>query len=94
MSSGRIDVLPQHRSRHRLAGGVRHRAVPGGDGHQRRGLALAPADQSAGTDAHQQGVLAAVADITDLGHREVEEINGFDFHREYSLLLPIYQNQT
>ena len=33
---------------------------------------------NAATD--QQHVLAAVPDVEDLGHREVEEIDGFDFH--------------
>ena len=46
---GIVDRAVQHRSANRPAGAVRHRAYEGGDGHERRGLALAPADMAAGS---------------------------------------------
>ena len=72
--------LAQHRVRDRAAHAVRLRADERGDRRQRRRLAFAPPDVSARRDAHQQGVLASVRLIGDLGHRQIEEIDGFDLH--------------
>jgi hypothetical protein len=35
---------------------------------------------AAGSNPDKQCILAAVADIKDLGHRKIEEIDGFYFH--------------
>ena len=70
----------QHRGADRPADAVRHRADEGRDGRQRRGLAFAPADMPAGRDAHEQRILAAVGLGRDLRHRQIEEIDRFDFH--------------
>ncbi len=51
---------------------------------QRRRLALPPPDMPAGSDPHQQRILAAVRLVGDLGHREIEEIDGFDVHERQS----------
>lgn len=54
---------------HRFASEMRTRTHPRGDRRQRRGIALAPALEAAGEHVHQQGVLAAVADVQYIGHR-------------------------
>ena len=75
-----VELLPQHGRAHGFAGAVRHRAIPTGNGNQRRGLALAPADVTVRLDAHQQRILAAVTNVADLGEREIEKIHRTDFH--------------
>ena len=75
-----VERLPEHRVAHRLAGAVRHGADEAGDGDQRRGLALAPADVRPGLQPDQQQILAAVADVEHLRHRQVVEIDRLDPH--------------
>jgi hypothetical protein len=78
-----IDPLPEHRRGHRLAGRVRHRAAPGGDRRQRRGLAFAPADEAGvGGHADQERILAAVADVVHDRHRKIEKVDRLDLHAE------------
>src|SRR5215469_18194740 len=76
-----VERLPQHRVEHRLASAMRARTNRRRDRDERRGLALAPADMAAGGDADEQRILAAVALERDLGHREIEEVDGIDLHR-------------
>jgi len=76
-----VQALTEHRVAHRLAGAVGHRADEGGDRGQGRRLALPPADVPPGRDPDQQQILAAVADVEDLGHRAGEEIDRLDLHR-------------
>ena len=73
-----LERLADDRGHHRVARAVRHRRDEAGDGGKRRGLALAPADLAAGGHADDAGVLAAVADILDDGHREIEEVDRVD----------------
>jgi hypothetical protein len=78
---GGIDPLPEYRRAHRLAGRMRHRAAPGRDRRQRRGLAFAPADEArVGGHADQERILAAVADVADNRHGEIEKVDRLDFH--------------
>jgi hypothetical protein len=77
---GMVDRLAEHRVAHRAAGAVRHGRYKGGDGDERRGLALAPADMTAGLDADEQRVLAAVALVGDDRHGDVEEVDALDLH--------------
>ena len=77
---GRVDALAEDDVAHRLAGAMRHGRHEGGNGDQRRGLAFAPAFMTIGHDAHDEGILAAVADVLDLGHGEIEEVDGVDAH--------------
>ena len=72
--------LPDHRSTDRFAGAVGHRAVPAGQADERRGLAFAPTDRVSCTHSHDKCVLTAVADVVDLGHGQIEEVDGIDFH--------------
>jgi hypothetical protein len=78
--------LAQHRICDRVARTVRHGRDERGDGRQRRGLALAPADLAAGGDADDAGVLAAVTDVLDLGHRQVEDVDLLDPPSGHGLL--------
>ena len=75
-----VQRLAQHRFAHRPAGAVGHGADIAGDAGERRGLAFAPAYMLAGLDPDQQGVLAAVGIGGDLGHGQIEEIDGIDLH--------------
>ena len=75
-----VEGLPEHRVTHRFAGAVRHGADEAGDGDQRRGLTFAPADVRPRLQPDQQQVLAAVADVEHLRHRQVVEIDRLDPH--------------
>ena len=77
---GAVDLAAQHHVTHRLAGAMRHGCYEGGDGDERRGLALAPALVAISADADDERVLAAVADVLDLGHGEIEDVDGIDAH--------------
>ena len=35
---------------------------------------------AAGRNSHQERILAAVADVANLGHRQIKELDRFDFH--------------
>ena len=80
MSAGSLEALAEHRIRNRPAHAVRLRADECRNRRQRRRLALAPPDVPAGRDTHQQRILAAVRLVGDLGHGEIEKIDGFDVH--------------
>ena len=72
--------LAEHRRCDRLARAVRHRADERRDRGEGSRLALAVALEPAGADAHEQRVLAAVADVEDLRHREVEQLDRLNLH--------------
>ena len=80
---GVVQLLAEHGCLHRLAGAVRERADHGGDGGERRGFAFAEAFAAVvAAHAHDERVLAAVADVEHFGHGEIEQVDGFDFHEE------------
>ena len=70
-----VEGLPKDGVAHRFAGAVRHGADEAGDGDQRRGLTLAPPDVRSRLQPDQQQILAAVADVEHLRHRQVVEID-------------------
>jgi hypothetical protein len=59
---------------------MRTGAYRSGDRYKRRGFAFAPTDKTTGGNTNKQGILAAVALERDLGHRQIEEVDRFDFH--------------
>src|SRR5215510_15388300 len=77
-----IESLSKDRCAQRFASTVRHRAVPARDRNQWRSFALAPATELSRSHQHEQSVLTAITDISHLWHRQVEEIDRFNFHLE------------
>ena len=75
-----VQPLAEHRCADGLAGAVRERADERCDRRERCRLALAVALEAPAAHAHEQGVLAAVADVEHLGHREVEELDRLNAH--------------
>src|SRR3954468_14451564 len=63
-----------------LAGAVGHGAIPTGDRDERAGFTFAPAGETAGLHAHQERVLAAIADVAHLRDRQIKEIDSFNLH--------------
>ena len=80
MSLGPVERLPEHRVADRPADAVRHRADEGGDGRQRRRLALAPADMAAAATRTSSASWLPSASVVTTRHGEVEEVDGFDLH--------------
>ena len=81
--------LPKDRGADRAASAMRHGTNKGCDRNQRRSLALTPANESSGSDPHQQRILAAVSFGRHFRHGEIKEIDRFNLsHKELPLERP------
>ena len=74
-------VLPQHALGQAAADLVRQRRLDDRPGDVRGRIDLADADQAGvGVDLHDQGFLAAIAALVDVGEAEVNGLDAGDFH--------------